>query len=287
MPELPEVEIVKQSLQKAAKFKKINRVLVNNRNLRFKIDNKFENNIKNKRITEVKRFAKFLIIKLDKKNFLLIHFGMSGTLHIIRKNQKKYHTNLSFYHSQELPKKHNHIEFVFSNFKLIYNDPRRFGFMRYFSNYIKLKNYLNKYGPEPLSKNFNISYLKKNISKREKNIKNILIDQYIVSGIGNIYASEILFYCKINPQKKGSELKVKSFERIIKFSKYVLNRAILKGGSSIKNFKNIELKSGYYQNEFKVYGKDNQQCTNTKCKFKVKKVFISNRSTFYCKNCQK
>tara|TARA_B100000941_G_C28428938_1_gene513105 strand:- start:225 stop:1088 length:864 start_codon:yes stop_codon:yes gene_type:complete len=287
MPELPEVEIVKQSLQKAVKLKKIHNVLVNNRNLRFKLNKKFEKNIINKRIINIKRHAKFLILEFEKSDFLIIHFGMSGTLHILKKHKNIKKTNLSFYHSQNLPKKHNHILFYFKNFKIIYNDPRRFGFLKYFSDLKKLKNYLKKYGLEPFDKSFNTKYLINKISKTEKNIKNILIDQNIISGIGNIYASEILFYAKINPNKKGNQLSYNCYKKLTKFSKYVLNKAIIKGGSSIQNFRNIENNKGLYQNEFKVYDRENKICKRTDCKYKIKKTRISNRSTFYCENCQK
>ena len=110
MPELPEVEIVKRSLQKRAKFKKINRVLIKNRNLRFKIQSNLENLLKNKKIIKISRKSKYLIIHLKSEKYLIIHFGMSGTLHFINRNNKNFQTNLSFYNSKQLPIRHNHVE---------------------------------------------------------------------------------------------------------------------------------------------------------------------------------
>ena len=212
---------------------------------------------------------------------------MSGTLHLVNKEKKQSYTNLSFYHSINLPKKHNHIELNFKNFKIIYNDPRRFGFFKIFKSKIDIENYLKKNGPEPLNKKFNFKYLFKNIKHRTKNIKTILLDQKIISGIGNIYANEILFYCKINPLKPGNKLRLEEYKKISLNSKKVLRKAIMLGGSSIKNFKSTEGKTGNFQNQFKVYDKENRNCPNIICNSKIMKIFISNRSTFYCKNCQK
>ena len=287
MPELPEVEIIKQSLKKKIIYQRILGVTVRNRNLRFKLDKFFAKKINKKKIINVERQAKYLIIYLNGDFSILVHFGMSGTLHLVNKEKKQSYTNLSFYHSINLPKKHNHIELNFKNFKIIYNDPRRFGFFKIFKNKIDIENYLKKNGPEPLNKKFNFKYLFKNIKHRTKNIKTILLDQKIISGIGNIYANEILFYCKINPLKPGNKLKLEEYKKISLNSKKVLRKAIMLGGSSIKNFKSTEGKTGNFQNQFKVYDKENRNCPNIICNSKIMKIFISNRSTFYCKNCQK
>ena len=123
MPELPEIEIVLQSLLKNIKGKKINKVLVRNRNLRFKLETSFEKKLKNKFISNIKRFSKYLIIELDNKSFCIVHLGMSGTIHIKKNKKESLITNTSFYHSPKIPEKHNHVEFLFSDLKLIYNDP--------------------------------------------------------------------------------------------------------------------------------------------------------------------
>ena len=139
MPELPEVEIVRQSLLKNIKGKKINKVLVRNRNLRFKLATSFESQLRNKLISNIKRFSKYLIIELENKSFCVVHLGMSGTIHIIKNKKNKLPTNTSFYSSPNLPQDHNHVEFLFKNMKLIYNDPRRFGYFEFLNDFNSLK----------------------------------------------------------------------------------------------------------------------------------------------------
>ena len=287
MPELPEVEIVKQSLVKKIQQKKIKKVIIRNRNLRFKIPLKFEELLQNKIIKKVTRFSKYLILNFSDGSFCLIHLGMSGTIHLIKKNNLNKFTNASFYNSPNLPKKHNHVEIQFQDLKVIYNDPRRFGFFKFIGNKNELIKRFSHLGPEPFFKNFNLNYLLKYFLNKKKDIKSFLIDQKFVSGIGNIYASEILFLCKINPTTHAMKLSKEECKRIITFSKGVLNKAIKKGGSSIRDFTNTSGKSGNFQKEFKVYQRDNLNCPRKKCTGKIKKIFISNRSTFFCKTCQK
>ena len=286
MPELPEVEIVKKSLKKNVKDKKILDVIVTNRNLRFKVEKDFEKILKNRKIQNVNRYAKNIILKLNGNIYVIIHLGMTGTFHLIRNNILK-NTNLSFYQSKDLPIKHNHIILIFKKFRVIYNDPRRFGFFKLLKDKESFKLYLNNIGYEPLDKNFNLKYLKKSILFRKKCIKSILLDQKIISGIGNIYANEILFHSGLNPSKKGIKLKDFELKYLYKYSKLVLKKAILKGGSSIRDFRNTEGAKGSFQDNFKVYNKDDHNCPNKKCNYKIKKINISNRSTFYCENCQK
>ena len=161
MPELPEVEIIRQSLKKTINFDKILKVKVHNKNLRFKLSKNFENTLKNKKITNISRYAKYLIIELNNVEYLIFHFGMSGTLHL-KKNSNIKSTNLSFYSSQNLPNKHNHVELIFKNFKIIYNDPRRFGYIKLIKSKSELESFVSKIGLEPLDSKFSILYLKKN-----------------------------------------------------------------------------------------------------------------------------
>jgi formamidopyrimidine-DNA glycosylase len=287
MPELPEVEIVKQSLAKKIQQKKIKKVIIKNRNLRFKIPVKFKELLENKIIKKVTRFSKYLILNFSGGSFCLIHLGMSGTIHLIKKGNFNKLTNTSFYSYPDLPKKHNHVEIQFQDIKMIYNDPRRFGFFKFINNKQELINRFNHLGPEPFFRNFDLKYLLKYFSNKKKNIKSFLLDQKFVSGIGNIYASEILFLSKINPTTYAMKLSKKDCKKIISFSKSVLNKAIKKGGSSIRDFKNTSGKSGSFQKEFKVYQRENLNCLRNKCTGKIKKIFISNRSTFFCNICQK
>ena len=285
MPELPEVEIVKQSLDKNIKFEKIKKVVVRNRSLRFKIPKNFEIVLKNKIINKISRKSKYLILHLE-DIYCVIHLGMSGTIHLINRKNFNKNTNTSFYNPPNLPLKHNHIEFFLKKYQLIYNDPRRFGFFKIFKKK-DLLDFFKNVGPEPLSSKFNINYISNYFINKKKNIKSFLLDKKFVSGIGNIYASEILFYCKINPFKEAKYLTKLDIKKIKYFSKFVLNKAIKKGGSSIRNFRNVSGKNGKYQNEFKVYQRENLNCLKEECFGKIKKKFISKRSTFFCNKCQK
>ena len=287
MPELPEVEIVRQSLDKKIKQKKVKKVIIRNRNLRLKIPLNFSSYFFNKKIIKVGRFSKYLIIYLPKNNYCLIHLGMSGTIHIVKNKSANKFTNTSFYNSPFLPKKHNHVELIFENFKIIYNDPRRFGFFQLIENNSDLAKRFSHLGPEPFDKNFNLNYVFDFFKDKNKDIKNFLLDQKFVSGIGNIYASEILFLSKINPFKKVKLLSKKECQKIITNSRKILLKAISKGGSSIRDFKDTSGSKGGFQNEFKVYQQEGLRCKNRGCSDFIKKKIISNRSTFFCDSCQK
>ena len=171
MPELPEVEIVKQSLNKNVKSKRVEKVIVRNRNLRFKVPLNFKRFLKNQKIIKVDRFSKYLILYLTNNRYCLIHLGMSGTIHLISDNKRNLVTNTSFYSSPILPKKHNHIEIIFENFKIVYNDPRRFGFFEIICNSNLLKKRFDHLGPEPFNSKFNLNYVFSFFKKKEKNIK--------------------------------------------------------------------------------------------------------------------
>ena len=287
MPELPEVEIVRQSLNKKIQQKKVKKVIIRNKNLRLKIPSNFNTYFLNKKIIKVGRFSKYLIIYLPKDNYCLIHLGMSGTIHIVKNKSANKFTNTSFYNSPFLPKKHNHVELIFENFKIIYNDPRRFGFFQLIKNNIDLVKRFSHLGPEPFDKNFNLNYVCDFFKDKNKDIKNFLLDQKFVSGIGNIYASEILFLSKINPFKKVKLLSKKECQKIIINSRKILLKAISKGGSSIRDFKDTSGSKGGFQNEFKVYQQEGLQCKNRGCSDFIRKKIISNRSTFFCDSCQK
>ena len=286
MPELPEVEIVRQSLDKNIKQKKVKKVIIRNKNLRFKLPANFKKFLENKKISKVTRFSKYIILHLFKDEFCIIHLGMSGTLHLIRKQNKYSLTNLSFYNSPLLPKKHNHVEIIFDKFKIVYNDPRRFGFFQIIENFKNLNKRFYHLGPEPFDKKFNLKYFENFIKNKNRIIKDLLIDQKFVSGIGNIYASEILYLSKINPNKKVNLLKKKECNSIIISSKTVLLKAIKKGGSSIRDFKNTEGSKGKFQDSFKVYQRNGLNCKRIGCNGIIIKKVIANRSTFFCNSCQ-
>ena len=286
MPELPEIEIVKRSLFKKINKAKIVSVKINNKNLRYKITHSLPKQLINEKILKISRRSKYLIFHFKNK-LLLAHLGMSGKFLIIRSKDKKMFKT-SFYYDLDILAKHNHIHFILNNgLELIYNDVRRFGFFKLFEN-IKLKEitYLKKLGPEPFSVLFCIKYVQKFIKNRKKNIKNLLMDQTFVSGLGNIYVNEALFLSKIHPLRQCSNLERKSIKNLIYNIRKVLKIAINQGGSSIRDFKNVYGKSGNFQQFFNVYGQENKNCSRISCKGKIKKISISNRSSFYCSSRQ-
>ena len=287
MPELPEVEIVKRSLIKMINGTKIIDIKVKNKNLRYKLPSKLKSQLVNEKIYNISRRSKYLIFHFKKK-LLLVHLGMTGKLLLMNKKNKRIFKT-SFYYDLNILPKHNHVFFTFNNgYILIYNDIRRFGFIKFYKNIdVTNINYLNKLGIEPLSKFFNLNYFKKFTKNKKKNIKNILMDQTFVSGIGNIYANEALFMSRINPTRSSKGLKNKEIKKLISSLKIILKFSILKGGSSIRDFKNISGKIGDFQRFFKVYGKENKNCSRISCKGIIKRISISSRSSFYCNICQK
>ena len=287
MPELPEVEVVKKSLENKLKNLRIKSVIISNNKLRYKVDSKKFNKIKNRKIISIQRRSKYLLLNLDRGMTILAHLGMTGKFFIID-NDKKHKT--SFYYSfKNNNTKHDHITFFFNKkIKLIYNDIRKFGFIKiYHSKFVFNCAHLVSLGPEPLSVNFNLSYFSKNILNRKTQIKDLLMNQKFVAGLGNIYCNEILYLCKISPARIVSKINKKEIKEIIKFTKKTLKKAILLGGSSIKNFSSTEGQVGNFQQKFNVYGKDKTSCRRSKCLGIIKKVYTSNRSSFFCPKCQK
>jgi len=286
MPELPEIEIVKRSLFKMVNKATIIDVKIYNRNLRYKIPYSFSKKLVNQKILKITRRSKYIIFHF-KNEILLGHLGMSGKILIMRKKDKSLFKT-SFYYSSNIIAKHNHIYFILNNgLLMIYNDVRRFGFFRLFkTNNINNIKFIKKLGIEPFSRLFNVTYFKKYILGK-KNIKNLLMDQTFVSGLGNIYVNESLFMSRIHPLRLCNDLSKKEILNLIIKVKRVLLSSISAGGSSIKDFKNAAGKSGSFQQFFRVYAKENRNCSRISCKGKIKKVKISNRSSFYCNKCQK
>ena len=289
MPELPEVEVVKRSLKRKIQNLIIKKVKINDGNLRYKVDKVEISKLIGKRVKKISRRSKFLIFEFDQDKLMLVHLGMTGKFFFVNQNNKKFKT--SFYYDLNLKKdfKHDRVIFIFkNNQKLIYNDMRKFGFIKLLNSKKYNKNlHIKNLGPEPLNKNFNTIYLKRYVSGRNRKIKNVLMDQKCVSGLGNIYVNEILFLSGIKPFRKVAKLKDFEINKIIKSTKKILKKSIKLGGSSIKDFSSGDGKKGKYQFFFHVYGRKGKKCSNVDCNSRVLKTVISNRSSFFCKSCQK
>ena len=275
MPELPEVETVCRALSKVTKNFKIKKIEFYRKDLRWQVKDNIETILENSIFVEPYRRGKYILIPTNMDNILLIHLGMSGKIRI----KKKADDIL----------KHDHMRMIVENnndhFVVTYNDPRRFGYIDLFQKQKLTEHFLlAKIGVEPLGKELTIEYLHNNFKKRSKNIKNALMDQQIIAGIGNIYASEILYKAKISPLRKVNTLSNSDLSSIIKFTKITLQNSINVGGTTIKDHIQPDGSLGYFKQNLEVYGRTNEKCNNCNCFISLK--VISNRSTFFCINCQ-
>ena len=286
MPELPEVEVTRRTLLKFIENKVIKNIKINNPNLRFKISSNFKKIVTNQKIIKVLRRSKYILIYLKNDYVMIAHLGMSGKF-LIKNNYYKKFLKTTYY-SNEFSTKHNHLEFLFSNnLKLIYNDPRRFGFFLLDKvSKLGVNKFLSKLGPEPLSKDLNKDYLILKTKATQRMIKTLLMDQRFISGIGNIYANEILFLAKIKPNKISSKLTSIDVSRLYFSIGKVLKRALKLGGSSIKDFHSSVGQKGRFQNEFKVYDRENLKCLRSGCSGLIARVVSQGRASFFCSECQ-
>ena len=289
MPELPEVEVVKRSLINKTQNLIIKAVKINDGRLRYRINRNKIKKIIGLKFKKISRRSKYLLFSFNKDIVMLVHLGMTGKLFFVNRKSKKYKTSFYYDINEKKDKKHDRVIFNLSNNqKLIYNDVRKFGFIKFIKRSNLDQNvHLKHLGPEPLSSNFSIGYFKNYIKGKERTIKDLLMDQKFISGLGNIYVNEILFFSGVRPAKKIKKLTNFEIKKIIKFSKKIISKAILLGGSSIKDFSSSSGKKGSFQQLFRVYGKKGENCTKLKCKGRVKKIVIANRASFFCNKCQK
>ena len=289
MPELPEVEVVKKSLINKTQNLIVKAVKINDGRLRYKIDRNEIKKIIGLKFKKISRRSKYLLFLFSKDIVMLVHLGMTGKFFFVNQNKMKYKT--SFYYDINEDKDKNHDRIIFdlsNNQKLIYNDIRKFGFIKFFKkNNLEDNTHLKYLGPEPLSTKFNLRYFKDYIYGKERVVKNLLMDQKFVAGLGNIYANEILFFSGVKPYKKIKKLSDNEIKNIIKLTKRIITKAIKLGGSSIRDFSSSSGKKGSFQQHFSVYSKKGKKCIKKNCNGIIKKIIISNRSTFYCNKCQK
>ena len=289
MPELPEVEVVKRSLESKIQNKIIKKVKINDIKLRYKLNIKKISQLNNLKIKKIERRSKYLLFHFDKPIIMLVHLGMTGKFFFINENKKKFKTSFYYNLNEAKDQKYDRVIFFLKNRqKFIYNDLRKFGFIKLLSkNKIDKNLHLISLGPEPLSKYYNFNYFKNYIYQRKKTVKDLLMDQKFVSGLGNIYVNEILFSSKVKPTRKIKFLKDNEIKEIIKNTKKILSKSIKLGGASIKDFSSSNGKKGSFQQHFRAYAREGKKWSNIDCKEKIKRIIISNRSSFYCSSCQK
>ena len=270
MPELPEVETTRRGLEPLIVGKKIKKVLVRERRLRWPVDPIISNRMQYQSIVDITRRGKYLLV-LTTNDTLLLHLGMSG--------------NLRYLKNSSIPSKHDHIDILFSSGDLLrFNDPRRFGSLHCFKPSEKhwlLKNI----GPEPLGPDFTGDYLWKISRDRRVGIKQLLMNSHVVAGIGNIYANESLFKAGIHPTRAAKRISFERLTRLVEESQQVLKDAIQEGGTTLQDFVGSDGRPGYFQQSLSVYGKEGQPCP--RCDEHIKFRSVGQRATYYCSSCQR
>tara|TARA_X000000950_G_scaffold289436_1_gene413435 strand:- start:1582 stop:2394 length:813 start_codon:yes stop_codon:yes gene_type:complete len=269
VPELPEVETTKRGIEPYLKNQSIIKILVRQKSLRIPFNDSLKKHITKVKIKNIKRRAKYIVINFVNEYSMVIHLGMTGNLRASQ--QKKF-------------LKHDHIIFhLESGNSLIFNDVRRFGLIQIYktsdSFYL-----LDSNGPDPFENKADADYFYERIKNSSASIKSILLNHKIISGIGNIYASEILFSTNISPMRMGKDVSHEECKKILEQSKIILNKAIKAGGTTLNDYFNAESKPGYFKIQLNVYGKDGEKCSS--CESKITKITQNNRSTYFCKETQ-
>lgn len=288
MPELPEVETISRGIKAHLENQTISNLKILNPKLRYLIPKNIKQDCLKSKILNVKRKAKYILIELDNQNIIVIHLGMTGRLLITTKNTQK--KNLSteeiFRHQLKHLNKYDHAIFQLENgTSLIYNDVRKFGMIDLIDkSQMESYKFFKNLGLEPLDKAFSFKAFEEIISKRNKSIKSTIMDANLIVGVGNIYANEALFKAKIHPERLASNLTQSEIKELRLEIIKVLNAAIEAGGSTLKDYANEKGESGYFQFNFKVYGRNGQPCT--KCKTIIERIKQNGRSSFFCPECQ-
>lgn len=270
MPELPEVETTCRGIAPHLKNRTVTDVVIANPQLRWPIPTTLKKSLLGKKILSVSRRAKYLLISTE-NGTLILHLGMSGSLRIVKSG-----TPLE---------KHDHFELLLNSGKsLRLNDPRRFGAVLWSKQQPLEHPLLVNLGPEPLTDEFGAERLFSCSRKRQVSIKQFIMDNKIVVGVGNIYASEALFRSGIRPTIKAGKISRLRFEKLTANIKSVLAEAIEQGGTTLKDFTNSDGKPGYFQQKLDVYGRTGEQCHV--CDKTIKQITQGQRSSYYCPHCQ-
>lgn len=280
MPELPEVETVKRGIENRLLNQTVQAVDIRRPNIRFTIPPQLSHTVNGATLMHVERRSKYLLLHFSNHFVVLIHLGMSGQIIITPKTEAFP------------PQKHDHVVFTFDDFIMTYRDPRRFGIIDLLHEDQKTTHALLKdIGPEPFSNHFHHDYFYAAIKTRKSPIKTLLLNQNIVAGIGNIYASEALFRAGISPLRLGHKITKAEALRLLVCIQETLQDAINAGGSTLKDYIQTDGQLGYFQHSFKVYGRAGEACPDCTCSLTktggIQKITQSGRSTFYCASKQK
>lgn len=269
MPELPEVETTRLAISPYILHHTIANIITRHDRLRLPVSPDLQRAV-GQQVTLVQRRAKYLVFHLS-KGYLLIHLGMSGHLYIAKIDTR--------------PGRHDHIDLVLTNgFILRYQDPRRFGLWLFLSENPYQHPLLSHLGPEPLSEQFNADYLFDCARKKTQTIKSFIMNNKIVVGVGNIYATESLYLAGIHPQNPAGSLPRSRIEALVDAIQSILKKAITAGGTTLRDFYALDGKPGYFANDLQIYGRKNQVCFQ--CHALIDSIRIAGRNSSFCPNCQ-
>ena len=283
MPELPEVETVKRGLSHAMERVVIDRADVNRPDLRWPFPERLAERLAGQRVDRLRRRSKYILADLSSGETLLIHLGMSGRMTVSGDLLGQ------FVHKHPMPEKHDHVVFHMANgARITFNDPRRFGAMDLLPTASAEEHkLLSALGPEPLGNSFHEQHLVDAFKGKNTSVKSALLDQGIVAGLGNIYVCESLYRGRVSPHRKAGQISASRVATLVPIIRQVLRDAIEAGGSSLRDFRQVDGELGYFQHNFDVYGREGAPCNTQGCDAIIKRITQSGRSSFYCAQCQR
>lgn len=283
MPELPEVETVRRGLAPALEGRRIMSVELRRPDLRWPLPERMAERLTGRRVIRLGRRAKYLLADLDSGETLVIHLGMSGRILVSGDSPGR------FAHVRSLPERHDHVILEMEDgARITYNDPRRFGMMDLAPTAaIEEHPLLRGLGPEPLGNVFGGAWLAARLGGRRTPVKTALLDQRLIAGLGNIYVCEALHRAGIAPFRPAGRIAPSRLERLAAAVRAVLGEAIDAGGSSLRDHRQTSGEMGYFQHDFRVYGRAGQPCRREGCTGTVRRVVQAGRSTFWCPRCQR
>jgi formamidopyrimidine-DNA glycosylase len=301
MPELPEVETVRRGLQPAMEGAKIVHAEARRKDLRFPFQKDFVARLEGQTVTGLGRRAKYLMADLSSGDVLLMHLGMSGSFRVVAANSNT--APGKFHYPRGEDRAHDHVVFhMSSGAMVVFNDPRRFGYMKIFArDRIDDEPLLQGLGPEPLGNEFDAAMLARACFNKKTSLKAALLDQRVVAGLGNIYVCEALFRAHLSPRRLAATLATKAGQRkgvaggeptdhakrLVSAIHAVLNQAIKAGGSSLRDHRQTSGELGYFQHSFQVYDREGKKCESPGCGGIVRRFTQNGRSTFWCPKCQR
>jgi formamidopyrimidine-DNA glycosylase len=293
MPELPEVETVRRGLAPVLENAVLARVEQRRPDLRFPFSERFAERLTGRRVTALRRRAKYLLAELDDGTVLLMHLGMSGSFHVFRGDGEQ--ATARYHHERERHARHDHVVFRMDNGAIAtFNDPRRFGFMKLIPRAtLDEEAHLRALGPEPLGNAFDAAMLARACRGKKTSLKAALLDQRVVAGLGNIYVCEALHRARLSPKRRASTIATRTgapndhTARLVDGIRVVLNDAIKAGGSSLRDHRQTDGELGMFQHNFRVYDREGAKCPTPGCKGTIKRIVQTGRSTFFCPVCQK